>query len=134
MNKFNFLSIVFCCLFLPLFTNAQVVDPLAPPNIILIVADDMGWNDVGYHGSEIRTPTIDRLAKEGVELNRFYVHPTCSPTRFGGEEDREPYGGMEGVNAGPLRPIYYIVPAFFLLLFLFIWWRWKRKRRCKMIG
>lgn len=52
-----------------------------PPNIILIVADDMGWNDVSYHGSEIQTPTMDRLAKEGVELNRFYVHPTCSPTR-----------------------------------------------------
>ena len=51
------------------------------PNILLIVADDLGWNDVSYHGSEIRTPTIDRLATEGVELNRFYVHPTCSPTR-----------------------------------------------------
>lgn len=51
------------------------------PNVILIVADDMGWKDVGYHGSEIQTPTIDRLAAEGVELNRFYVHPTCSPTR-----------------------------------------------------
>lgn len=43
--------------------------------------DDMGWKDVGYHGSEIKTPTMDRLAKEGVELDRFYVHPTCSPTR-----------------------------------------------------
>lgn len=51
------------------------------PNVILIVADDMGWKDVSYHGSEIQTPTIDRLAAEGVELNRFYVHPTCSPTR-----------------------------------------------------
>ncbi|MEM6804001.1 MAG: arylsulfatase [Bacteroidota bacterium] len=52
-----------------------------PPNVILIVADDMGWKDVSYHGSEIQTPTLDRLASEGVELNRFYVHPTCSPTR-----------------------------------------------------
>lgn len=60
---------------------AQVVDTLPPPNIILIVADDMGWNDVSYHGSEIKTPTIDRLAANGVELNRFYVNPTCSPTR-----------------------------------------------------
>lgn len=51
------------------------------PNVILIVVDDLGWNDVGYHGSEIQTPTINRLAREGVELNRFYVHPTCSPTR-----------------------------------------------------
>lgn len=52
-----------------------------PPNVILIVVDDLGWNDVSYHGSEIQTPTIDRLATEGVELNRFYVHPACSPTR-----------------------------------------------------
>lgn len=51
------------------------------PNVLLVVADDLGWNDVGYHGSEIQTPTIDRLAKEGVELNCFYVHPTCSPSR-----------------------------------------------------
>lgn len=51
------------------------------PNVVLIVADDLGWNDVSYHGSEIQTPTMDRLAKEGVELNRFYVHPSCSPTR-----------------------------------------------------
>ncbi|MEM6964981.1 MAG: arylsulfatase [Bacteroidota bacterium] len=52
-----------------------------PPNVILIVVDDMGWNDVSYHGSEIQTPTIDQLAAEGVELNRFYAHSTCTPTR-----------------------------------------------------
>ncbi len=52
-----------------------------PPNIVLIVADDMGWKDVGYNGSEIRTPNIDALAAGGVRLNNFYVHPTCSPTR-----------------------------------------------------
>ena len=51
------------------------------PNILLIVADDAGWHDVGYHGSEISTPNIDKLVKNGVELDRFYVYPTCSPTR-----------------------------------------------------
>ncbi len=51
------------------------------PNIVIIMADDLGWNDVGYHGSEIRTPTLDRLAAEGVVLDRFYAQPTCSPTR-----------------------------------------------------
>lgn len=51
------------------------------PNIMLIVADDMGWNDIGYHGSEIQTPNIDKLNSEGVELDNFYAYPTCSPTR-----------------------------------------------------
>ena len=60
---------------------AQILDTTAPPNVILIVVDDMGWKDVSYHGSEIQTPTIDKLAAAGVELNRFYVHPSCSPTR-----------------------------------------------------
>jgi arylsulfatase A-like enzyme len=51
------------------------------PNVVVILADDMGWNDVGYHDSEIRTPHIDRLAAEGLELDRFYAQPACSPTR-----------------------------------------------------
>lgn len=52
-----------------------------PPNVVIILADDLGWNDVGYHGSVIATPRLDQLAARGVELDRFYVQPTCSPTR-----------------------------------------------------
>jgi arylsulfatase B len=51
------------------------------PNFLVIIADDAGWNDVGYHGSAINTPNIDKLAGEGARLNRFYACPTCSPTR-----------------------------------------------------
>lgn len=51
------------------------------PNILIMVADDAGWRDVGYHGSEIKTPALDKLSNEGVQLNQFYVCPTCSPTR-----------------------------------------------------
>jgi len=51
------------------------------PNILLIVADDLGWGDVSYHGSRIPTPNLDRLAREGVELDHHYVTPQCNPTR-----------------------------------------------------
>lgn len=51
------------------------------PNILLIVADDLGWGDVGYHGSKADTPTIDRLVREGVEFDQHYVQPVCTPTR-----------------------------------------------------
>ncbi|MFC1551788.1 sulfatase [Candidatus Latescibacterota bacterium] len=51
------------------------------PNIVVIMLDDAGWKDFGYHGSEIKTPSIDRFAREGVELDNFYAYPTCSPTR-----------------------------------------------------
>ena len=51
------------------------------PNILIIVADDMGWADVGYHGSKIKTPNIDMLCKSGIELDQHYVAPMCTPTR-----------------------------------------------------
>ena len=51
------------------------------PNILLIVADDLGWSDVGWHGGFGKTPVMDRLVKEGVELNQHYVQPVCTPTR-----------------------------------------------------
>lgn len=54
------------------------------PNIVLILADDLGWGDVSYHSPHrIETPHIDSLAREGVELDRFYVAPVCTPTRAG---------------------------------------------------
>jgi hypothetical protein len=52
-----------------------------PPNIVLILADDLGWHDVGFHGSEIRTPRLDELAAQGVVLDRFYAQSACSLTR-----------------------------------------------------
>ena len=51
------------------------------PNVIIMLADDLGWSDVGYHGGDIDTPSLDRLAAEGVQLDRFYTTPICSPTR-----------------------------------------------------
>lgn len=53
------------------------------PNIVVILADDLGWNAVGYHNPKMETPNIDRLVSEGMELDHFYVAPMCSPTRAG---------------------------------------------------
>jgi arylsulfatase A-like enzyme len=65
----------------PQLLNCGKTGSKSRPNILLLVADDAGWRDVGYHDSEIKTPHIDKLIKTGVELNQFYVCPTCSPTR-----------------------------------------------------
>jgi arylsulfatase A-like enzyme len=51
------------------------------PNILYILADDLGWADIGLHGAPIRTPNIDRLGREGVELTQHYACPMCTPTR-----------------------------------------------------
>ena len=51
------------------------------PNILFLLADDYGYNDIGYHGSEIRTPNLDDLAAEGVKLENYYVQQVCTPTR-----------------------------------------------------
>lgn len=51
------------------------------PNILLIVADDLGWSDVGWHGGFGKTPVMDSLVKSGVELDQHYVQPVCTPTR-----------------------------------------------------
>src|SRR5437867_2278345 len=52
------------------------------PNIVLIMADDMGHGDLGFHGNPIlRTPHLDRLARQSVRFTHFFVAPVCSPTR-----------------------------------------------------
>ena len=69
------------------------------PNIVMIVTDDMGWKDVGFRGSDIATPNIDRLAAGGARLEQFYVQPMCTPTRAAMMTGRYPfrYGLQTGV-------------------------------------
>jgi arylsulfatase A-like enzyme len=74
-----FCSLLFATSLVSAGEAAAAVDRL--PNVVIILADDLGFNDVGYHGSEISTPRLDQLAARGAVLERFYAQPTCSPTR-----------------------------------------------------
>jgi arylsulfatase A-like enzyme len=51
------------------------------PNIVYILSDDQGWKDVGFHGSDIKTPNIDKLAATGAKLEQFYAQQICTPSR-----------------------------------------------------
>src|SRR3954466_6806830 len=72
------------------------------PNIVILLADDLGWNDVGYHGSVIKTPNIDKLAQQGTRFERAYSFPLCSPTRSGLMTGRSPI--RLGVAYTVIRP------------------------------
>jgi arylsulfatase A-like enzyme len=74
------------------------LDVAARPNVVLIMADDLGWGDVGFNGNrKVKTPALDQLAREGVRLNRFYAGgPVCTPTRATCMTGRSPnrYGAI----------------------------------------
>jgi len=75
---------IFCLLCAPLFSEAQGQPVVARrPNFVVILADDMGYGDIGPYGAtDIRTPSLDRLAREGVKLTNAYSNgPSCTPTR-----------------------------------------------------
>ena len=79
-----FLSVPLLCAALLPGAGAHAVDPRqSPPNIICILADDLGWGDVGFNGRrEWPTPNLDRLAREGTIFRRWYVaSPVCAPSR-----------------------------------------------------
>ena len=90
------------------------------PNVIIMLADDLGWADVGYHSGDIETPSLDRLAAEGVRLDRFYTTPICSPTRAALMTGRNPirlgvaYGVILPWDTNGIHPDEYFLPEAFL--------------------
>ncbi|XP_046578743.1 arylsulfatase B-like isoform X5 [Haliotis rubra] len=93
----------------------SVASSVQPPHIVFIVADDLGWNDVGFHNPQMITPNIDSLARGGVILNSSYVQYVCSPSRNCFMTGYYPYHtGLQHEVIHPLIPGY--VPANFTLL------------------
>ena len=66
---------------LALVQEAENTTKSKRPNVLILIADDMGYSDIGAFGSEIQTPNIDSLAKGGISFTNFHVGGTCSPTR-----------------------------------------------------
>lgn len=73
-TRLTFLIVLF-------FNTFPVQGKSSQPHILFVLADDFGYNDIGYHGSEIKTPNLDKLAGDGIRLENYYVQPICTPTR-----------------------------------------------------
>src|SRR3954468_263702 len=97
MNRI-FLAVAVACV---LASNGFAADP-PKPNIVFLLADDLGYGDVGWHGGEIRTPHLDRLAAAGAKLEQFYVQQVCSPTRAALLTGRYPM--RYGLQVGVVKP------------------------------
>src|SRR6266480_6356792 len=102
MRRFIHRSIVCVVAAILCVAHRGVAQRPSPPNIVIILADDMGYGDIGSFGSpNIRTPRLDRMAAEGQKWTNFYVQPVCSPSRAALLTGRLPIrSGMYGVASG----------------------------------
>lgn len=74
---------IFLCVTALVTLNSVSASPPSPPNIVIILLDDVGWNDLSYNTpklSQISTPNIDMLSNKGIKLKNHYVQTTCTPT------------------------------------------------------
>jgi arylsulfatase A-like enzyme len=107
-----FLELIFCPL-LSCKRGSDKTNSNKPPNIIMIIADDLGWGDVGFNGNEtIKTPNFDKMAEEGLQFNRFYsAAPVCSPTRGSCLTGRHPFRyGIYFAMTGHIKEQEFLVP------------------------
>ena len=98
-------------------TPVRAADPPAKPNILLILADDMGFSDAGCYGSEIETPNLDALAKGGLRFTQFYNTGRCWPTRasaltgyYAHQVRRDTVPGVKSGNQGVRPPWAKLLP------------------------
>ena len=100
MNRLAVSTLLVVCL--------SLVEPshsTKPPHILLIVADDLGWRDVGFHGSLINTPNLDQLSGDGLTLDNYYVQPICTPTRSALMTGKYPiHTGLQHLVVFPTQP------------------------------
>ena len=97
------MSVAAIAITLPLGSGAVSAARSGPPNIVYIISDDQGWKDVGFHGSDIKTPNLDALAVSGARLEQFYTQPMCTPTRAALMTGRYPFRyGLQ--TAYPVSP------------------------------
>lgn len=86
-----------------IYTLVRSEPQARPPHIIFILADDLGWADVSFHGSpQIPTPNLDALAADGIILNNYYTHPTCTASR--GALMTGLYSTRYGLQYRPIQP------------------------------
>lgn len=103
MKKFIALAILLSAL-----VCCKTRNPDERPNILLIVADDLGYSDIGCYGGDIRTPNIDLLAQNGLRFSRFHTSPLCAPTRamiLTGQNNHVAGMGSQG-GVRPSSPVY----------------------------
>lgn len=96
------------CLIAAFFTGCKTENEDARPNVVLIMADDMGFSDIGCYGGEVQTPNLDGLAENGLRYTQFYNNARCCPTRASLMTGLYPHqAGMGWMTAADLgRPEY----------------------------
>jgi len=99
------MSVLYSCIVSLLFLLPVSPTQTTQPNIVIILADDLGYNDVSWHNPLVRTPHLEALAREGVLLEQHYSQPVCTPTRAALLSGRYPFHiGLQRKVVKPLNP------------------------------